>query len=178
MGVKLSRKVLIAVVIVAGLASAGTAAFVLANRESQELAQLERAEEERTALDRASDALTANLEQITENLEQGEGLASTTAEIRELTKAQQASLEKLAGYLRAQLRIVRRTIETLERSTAPAARLAELSDRQADVVERAVAALRDLERFVVSASNLSAELSTQARYGARLAEDSRKAFKD
>lgn len=123
-----------------------------------------------------SEEITANLERIAANLAQGASLPADTEEIRALTDEQEDSLERLAALLEDQLAALGAGTRALEGTEDTTGDLARLSRAQARILKRTVAALKDLRDYSSNASRASADLARAARYGARLAEDSRKAF--
>ena len=170
-----NRKLLIAVGIIVALA--GGAFLLLRDADKPEAIQdLERAQEEGAKAQSNSDRITARLEELADNLEAGGELTSQTDEIGELTARQRESLEDLVGILEGQLDALERSAGSLEGTESSTETVADLSQAQARLLQRAVAALRELEDAARESSAFSADVARQARYAARLAEDSQQAF--
>ena len=123
-----------------------------------------------------SATITANLERIAENLAEGATLTGDTEEIRSLTEKQRDSLKRLAALLEEQLEALAASTGALEGTQETTSDLARLSKKQARILKRTVEALEELRDHAASAATASANVDTAARYGARLAEDSQKAF--
>jgi methyl-accepting chemotaxis protein len=121
--------------------------------------------------------IIANLEDIADNLEAGQDLTEQSSSIHDLTERQARSLRELIGVLKEQLRALERTRSTLGETEEAAAGVAELGARQKAVIQRSVAALQELQGYIKDATRKSARFAQQARYGARLAEDSRDHFR-
>lgn len=162
-----------AMVLGAALVVAGGAALAVGGSPPRDLEQLteasERAGEE-------SKTITANLERIAANLEEGASLPSDTKEIRALTDEQHGSLARLAELLEGQLAALGAGTQTLEDTEDTTGSLARLSSVQARILQRAVEALGDLRDYASDAARASAAVERAARYGAELAEDSQRAF--
>ena len=170
------RARLLAAVAVVALA-AGLAFFLLKDAGKPEaISDLERAQEESAEAQSNSDRIASRLEELAENLAAGEDLTSQTDRIGELTQRQRESLEELVGILEGQLEALKRSSGSLEGTESSTETLADLSEAQARLLRRAVASLRRLEAAARRASGFSADVTTQARYAARLAEDSQESF--
>jgi hypothetical protein len=141
------------------------------------LRQLERAQEAGEGTQEQSQRVLENLESIIENLEQGADLPQQSDEIHDLTVKQQESLEDLADVLCAQLEALKRTKAALQGARRSVGGVTRLGERQEDLVQDAVVALRRLTGFARTASGMSLTFARNAVYGARLAEDSEKAFR-
>lgn len=137
---------------------------------------LERLNDASETAGQESETITANLERIADNLAEGMSLSGDTSEIRELTEEQQASLKRLAALLKEQLAALGASAEALEGAEETTSALAQLSRAQARILRRTVQALQDLRGYAGAAAEASAEVDEAARYGARLAEDSERAF--
>lgn len=162
---------------VAALVGVGVAAGMrLASSGEDDLGRLERAQEAGERARDASDRIADNLDRLARNLRAGRGLASKSEEIGDLTARQRRSLLDLTRLLEGQLAALRRTAGEVEGTSDVSARIARLSGSQAAEVRRSVAALRRLRSYAAAAASDSGALSRQARYGARLAEDSRESF--
>lgn len=120
--------------------------------------------------------ITANLERIAENLAEGASLPGDTEEIHSLTEKQRDSLKRLAALLEDQLEALAGSTSALEDTQETTNDLAELSKEQVRILRRTVAALEELRDHAARGAAASAKVDTAARYGARLAEDSQKAF--
>ena len=139
-----NRKRLIAVGIIVALA--GGAFLLLRDAGKPEAVQdLERAQEEGAEAQSNSDRITARLEELADNLAAGGELTSQTDEIGELTARQRESLEDLVGILEGQLDALERSAGSLEGTESSTETVADLSQAQARLLQRAVAALRELE---------------------------------
>lgn len=158
------------------LAAGGVASLALRGDAPAALADLERLQAAGDEARITSAEIAANLERIASNLERGAALPEASAEIRELTLRQRASLDELAGLLRDQLETLNRTAAALDDTRSSTDHLAGLSARQVDILSATVAALDRLERLAASASATSADVARAARYGARLAESSARYF--
>lgn len=123
-----------------------------------------------------SATITANLERIAENLAEGASLPGDTEEIRSLTDKQRDSLKRLAVLLEEQLEALAASTGALEGTQETTSDLARLSKKQVRILRRTVEALEDLRDHAALAARASAKVDTAARYGARLAEASQKAF--
>jgi hypothetical protein len=121
--------------------------------------------------------IIANLEDIASNLEAGENLTEQSSSIHDLTERQARSLRDLIVVLKDQLRALERTRATLGQTEEAATGVAELGARQKAVIQRSVAALRTLQGYIEDATRKSARFAQAARYGARLAEDTREHFR-
>jgi hypothetical protein len=158
------------------VAAATSGLWLLASNEPEPLRDIRRAQAAGdSAADRAEEVL-ANLEALTSNLERGEGLGTKTAEIRELTKKQRASLQTLADVLRGQITAIRRSVAGIEGTERSTAAVAELSARQAAAIRRSVVALERLRAAARRSGAASADFALRAAYAAKLAEDSSEAF--
>jgi hypothetical protein len=150
---------------------------MLVNREPpQALKDLERA---KTASERAGeerDRIIANLDRIRENLAEGAGLSEKTAAIDRLTRRQVESLTELESLLRDQLEVLNRTQGALSSTSRAAAAVAKLGEEQVALLKRTIAALTELRGHARTATEISRLFAQRALYGAKLAEDSRKAF--
>jgi methyl-accepting chemotaxis protein len=170
-----NRKRLIAVGVIVALA--GGAFLLLRDAGKPKAVQyLERAQEEGAEAQSNSDRITARLEELADNLEAGGELTSQTDQIGELTARQRESLEDLVGILEGQLDALERSAGSLEGTESSTETVADLSQAQARLLQRAVAALRELEDAARGSSAFSADVARQAKYAARLAEDSQQAF--
>jgi len=170
------RTRLLAAAAAVGLA-AGLAFFLLKDADKPEaISDLERAQEESAEAQSNSDRITARLEELAENLSAGEDLSSQTDRIGELTQRQRESLEDLVGILEGQLEALKRSSGSLEETGSSTETLADLSQEQARLLRQAVGSLRRLEAAARRSSAFSADVATQARYAARLAEDSQRSF--
>lgn len=141
------------------------------------LEDLERAQEQGEEAASSSDRIRRSLEDIADNLEKGADIAGQGDKIGELTSKQRDSLEDLVGLLETQLEVLDRSSGLVGETTESTTSLAEISERQAERLENAIEVLRDIKDLAAEASGSSADLSRQARYGARLAEDSEDAFR-
>ena len=171
-----NRKRLIAVGAIVALA-AGVAFLLLRDSDKpQALQDLERAQEEGAEAQSNSDRITARLEELADNLAAGEDLTSQSDRIGELTARQRESLEDLVDILEGQLDALERSTGSLEGTESSTETVADLSQAQARLLRRAVAALRELEDAARESSTFSADVARQAKYAARLAEDSQHSF--
>jgi methyl-accepting chemotaxis protein len=170
------RTRLLAVAGVVALAAA-LAFFLLRDADKPEaISDLERAKEESAEAQSNSDRITARLEDLAENLSAGEDLSGQTDQIGELTQRQRESLEELVRILEGQLEALKRSSGSLEGTESSTETLADLSQAQARLLREAVASLRRLEAAARRASAFSTDVATEARYAARLAEDSQESF--
>lgn len=158
------------------VAIAAISVFFLTRNEPRSVANLRRASEAGSELQRRSQALIDDLETIVERLRAGADLPERSDEIKELTDSQRESLRALIGILRDQLGALERTQQTLAGTKTAAEDVAGLGDRQRRLLAQALRALDDLEAFAENASDLGATFARDAIYGARLAEDSRDSF--
>lgn len=140
------------------------------------LDDLERASRAGEEAQGSSQEIAENLERIAANLRAGSDLPEQSDEIRDLTAKQRRSLRQLAEILRAQLDALRRTSRSVAGTRSEVAGVTRLSRRQEALLDDALSALESLESFAQEASALSQRFAHRARYGARLAEDSRDAF--
>ena len=168
------------VMVMAGAVVAVVATVAIVTGASDEgpgpLDDLERASEAGESAQGSSRAITENLERIAANLRAGSDLAERSDEIRDLTAKQRESLRQLAEILRSQLDALKRTSEALAGTRSAITGVTRLSRRQERLLDEALAALQSLESFAAEASATSQRFAHRARYGARLAEDSRDAF--
>ncbi|MBK5228688.1 MAG: hypothetical protein JJE05_09290 [Actinobacteria bacterium] len=164
-------------ILIAALAAliAGTGIF-LALGGPEPPRDLERLTEASEAAGDRSATITANLERIAENLAEGASLPGDTEEIRSLTDKQRDSLKRLAVLLEEQLEALAASTGALAGTQETTSDLARLSKEQVRILRRTVAALQELRDHAARAAAASAKVDTAARYGARLAEDSQKAF--
>jgi methyl-accepting chemotaxis protein len=160
------------------LGTAAVAALVVTGDDPGPLEDLERADRAGAAAQRATRALSENLDRIAENLAAGADLSGQGQEIHELTERQRGSLEDLAALLRGQLRSLRATAGELRATQQSSNQVARLGERQTALVKRAVDALRRLRDLARSAGETSTEIARQSVYGARLAEDAQRAFSE
>jgi hypothetical protein len=172
----MERRWVVAIVVAVALAGTGTAVLLLRGGKPAALEDVERAQRAGTEAQRETRRLTENLDRIASNLEAGADLSSQSAEIEDLTNAQGRSLEKLAALLRGQLRSLQKTVASLKGTKSSSAGVARLGERQTRIVAHAVAALRRLEDLAREAGATTARITRQTIYGARLAEDSQRAF--
>ena len=158
------------------LGGGATAALVLRSDRPAALDQLDRAARAGDEAQEATNRLTDNLDRIAANLKAGAGLSSQSDEIEDLTRDQRRSLTKLAALLRSQLASLRQTERSLRGTSKSSAGVAALGERQTRVIARALAALRRVKGYARTAGAASGRIARLAVYGARLAEDSQKAF--
>lgn len=158
------------------LLSGGVALLVAGPRTPQPVQQLRRAEEASGKAQQRSERIARALEELASNLELGAGLEAQSDEINELTARQRRSLQDLVEVLENQLTTLERSGRVLEGTEETTEGIARLSGRQADAIRRAVAALGRIEDAAADAGRFSALVAARARYAARLAEDSQKAF--
>jgi hypothetical protein len=162
-----------AVLVAVSALALSAGAWALAGSQAEDLRRLERAQ---ARADRASTDIAAALDAIAANLRLGAGLGARSQKIRALTERQRASLLELGALLRAQRSDLASTRASLAAARRHGAALAELSGQGATLLERTLSALRRLSALARSAALDSAALARTARYGARLAEGSAKAF--
>jgi hypothetical protein len=143
----------------------------------QSLEDLERAQESGAVAANRSDRIRKSLDEIAENLEEGAGLSRSGDRIEELTTEQRRSLRDLIGVLETQLEVLDRSSALVNETTESTESLADISERQAENISETLGVLRDIEDLAAEASANSADLTRQATYGARLAEDSEEAFR-
>ena len=156
---------------------AGIAFLFLRDADKPEaLSDLEQAQEEGAEAQSNSDRITKRLEELADNLDEGADLTSQSDRIGELTARQRESLEDLVGILEGQLAALERSTGSLEETETSTESVADLSQAQAEVIRRAVASLRRLEDAARESSAFSADVASQAKYAARLAEDSQESF--
>ena len=160
------------VVVVAAMAVAGTALYLVSRDPPEALEQLERASRAGEAAADDSTRIARRLEELASNLEEGAGLSEASEEIRSLTGRQRSSLRAVVEILNGQLEALARSNEALEGSLSASTAVARLSADQNAVLRRTVAALRTLERAAAESGRFSRRVALQARYGARLAADS------
>jgi DNA-binding transcriptional MerR regulator len=140
------------------------------------LRDLERAEHAGERVGRSSADLVADLDRISENLEAGFDLRQSTERIHALTEKQVASLDEVGRLLRKQIAELETTLSELRGTRSTAASIEGLSQEQSQILARTIETLRRLRAMARLSSGTSADLAVVARYGARLAEDSRRAF--
>jgi hypothetical protein len=169
-------KRLAALALVLALVGAGAVALVLTRGESRTLEQLGRAQRAGSRARELSADVADNLERLASNLRAGAELGTKSERIHDLTSRQRFSLEELIRLLRAQLEAIDRSASLVERTRRSSASLAEISETQARLIRRAVRALRRLRATAAEAGAISADVAVKAVYGARLAEDSQRAF--
>lgn len=149
----------------------------LAFREQEPvLKDVERATEAGEEAQPRSEKLESSLEDIADNLRAASGLSNKSDRIEELTAAQRRSLISLIDLLESQLETLERSSELVGETESETESLAELSEEQTTRLEEAVEVLERLRDFARRAGAKSADLARSARYSARLAEDSQKAF--
>lgn len=161
---------------VAVLLTAGIVALVTTHEPPRALEQISEAQTKGAEAQETSEKIAATLEDLASNLREGRDLSSSSDEIHSLTERQRRSLGELLTVLEDQLDALRRSSRSLEATEETTTRVAELSERQAALIETAVAALRRLAESALTAGNFSADVARLARYAARLAEDSAEAF--
>ncbi len=155
------------------VAGVGAAALLRGDDDLEKLAEAQRQSEKASS---SSAQIRKSLQDIAENLDRAAGLSGASGRIEELTAAQRRSLRDLVDLLQGQLDTIERSSALVKQSTSSTAALARLSRAQSEELESAVDVLRRLRAFAAEAGGDSARLSQMARYGARLARDSRKAF--
>jgi hypothetical protein len=143
----------------------------------QSLEDLERAQESGEIAATRSDRIRKSLDEIAENLHAGAGLSSSGDKIGDLTAEQRRSMRDLVAVLETQLEVLDRSSSLVDETTESTESLADISATQAGNLEETIAVLRDIEDLAAEASSRSADLTRQATYGARLAEDSEEAFR-
>jgi DNA-binding transcriptional MerR regulator len=154
----------------------GIAALASVSGKPEPLRDLERAEQAGESVRRSSADLVADLDRISENLEAGFDLRETTGSIHALTEKQVASLDEVARLLRKQISELERTLSQLRGTRSTADSIEGLSAEQSQILARTIDTLKKLRTMARLSSATSADLAVAARYGARLAEDSRRAF--
>jgi hypothetical protein len=152
------------------------ALFLLVRRSEPALEDIQRATERGEVAASRSERIEKSLEEIARNLRSGSELTERSDEIEELTTEQRRSLETLVDLLQAQLDTIERGSEFVEETEESTETLLRLSGEQAEKLEESVFVLRDLRDFARLAGARSADLARSALYGARLAEDSQRAF--
>jgi hypothetical protein len=152
------------------------AVYSLVRGEGDTFNDLERAQRKSEQASTSADRIRTSLKEIAENLESASGLSSQSSKIEELTGAQRRSLRNLVGLLEGQLDTIERSANVVEGATSSTASLTRLSRTQSERLRSSVAVLRRLRTFAADASGDSGVLAQTARYSARLARDSRKAF--
>jgi methyl-accepting chemotaxis protein len=165
--------------LIALVVAAAIAGPLLLSDESpfEELEDLERAQESSEEAADRSDRIRKSLEEIANNLKAGAGLSSSGDRIEELTSEQRRSLLELVDVLETQLGVLDRSSKLVDETTGSTETLADISETQAENLEDTIDVLRNIEDLAAEASGSSADLARQARYGARLAEDSKDAFR-
>jgi hypothetical protein len=143
----------------------------------QSFEDLERAEERGEVASTRSDRIRKSLDEIASNLKAGAGLSSSGDKIGELTTEQRRSMHDLVEVLENQLDVLDRSSALVDETTESTKSLADISETQAGNLEETIAVLRNIEDLAAEASARSADLTRQATYGARLAEDSEEAFR-
>ncbi len=165
---------LVAIVVAAGIAGP---VFLSDGTPFEGLEDLERAQESGETAANRSERIRKSLEEIAENLQAGSGLSNSSDRIGELTSEQRGSLRELVSVLETQLEVLDRSSALVGETTESTESLADISETQADNLEETIGVLRDIEDLAAEASASSANLTRQAKYGARLAEDSEDAFR-
>ncbi|MDQ3956051.1 MAG: hypothetical protein M3285_10950 [Actinomycetota bacterium] len=160
----------------AGLVVVAIAVVSLVRGDGDTLDDLARAQRESAEASTSADRIRRSLKEIAGNLESASGLSSQSSKIEELTGAQRRSLRDLVALLRGQLGTLERSATVVESTTSSTASLTRLSRAQSEELRSAVAVLRRLRTVAADASGDSGVLAQAARYSARLARDSRKAF--
>jgi methyl-accepting chemotaxis protein len=170
-------KPVLALLVVVLVAAVAGPVFLGGDPSFDGLEDLERAQEKGEEAASSSDRIRKSLEEIAENLREGSGISGKGDRIEELTAEQRRSLQDLVAVLETQLGVLDRSSGLVGETTESTTSLAEISERQAQNLEEAIAVLRDIEDLAAEASASSADMSRQALYGARLAEDSEDAFR-
>jgi hypothetical protein len=165
---------LIALVVVAAILGP---LFLGGDPSFESLEKLEEAQKSGEEASTSSDKIRRSLEEIADNLEKGAGIANRGDRIGELTAEQQKSLRELVSVLETQLEVLDRSSELVGATTESTKSLAEISEAQATNLKDAIGVLRNIEDLAAKATGSAADLTRQAKYGARLAEDSKDAFR-
>jgi uncharacterized membrane protein len=143
----------------------------------ESLEKLEKAQASGEEASTTSDRIRRSLREIADNLEEGAGISTKGDRIGELTAEQQRSLRQLVAVLETQLDVLDRSSELVGETTESTESLADISAAQAANLKDAIVVLRNVEGLAADATARSTDLTRQARYGARLAEDSEEAFR-
>jgi hypothetical protein len=152
------------------------AVLVAGNLHPQELEDLDRAKRAGEAIQDRGDRLRRNLERVTRNIGEGEGLGSTTARISRLTLKQRSSLLRVTEIVAEQYGSLLSAVGSIERAATITDSITAETTRQSERLRRTVGLLRRLRHHAITARRVSVGLANEALYGARLAEDSARAF--
>ena len=158
------------------IAAGGAFALTALTGSPEPVQDLERASQAGERAQATSAEIVENLETIAENLEAGTNFSEQSEEIHGLTQRQEESLRALADVLRSQLGSLQETQRSLRGTRSAVVGVARLGARQQQLLDRALSALEEIEAFAERASKQSSDFAWRAKYGARLAEDSRDSF--
>jgi hypothetical protein len=151
--------------------------FVSGGPSFESLERLEEAQESGEEASSSSDRLRKSLHEIAGNLQAGAGISEKGHTIGELTAKQQQSLLELVAVLKTQLDVLDRSSFLIGKTTESTKSLANISETQAENLKDAIGVLHNIKDLAAVAGTRSADLTRQARYGARLANDSKDAFR-
>lgn len=163
------------VLVAAGLATGGTAAFRLLTTSPQAVA-LEETDRAARQAETQQDRIRAALHAIEADIEAAGDISTASSRIRRLTLRQRRSLSDLADLLEEQLRYLESAAAALGDARSSTRSLVRLGAAQVERLERALAALRTIEALAADAGFRSARFARDARYAARLARDSYRSF--
>lgn len=152
------------------------AALIAGNLHPRDLADLDRAKRAGEAIQERGDRLRHNLERVTRNIAKGEGLGSKTARISRLTLKQRSSLLRVNEIVAEQYRSLVSAVGSIRRAGTITDSITAETARQSQRLRRTVGLLRRLRHHAITARRVSVALANEALYGARLAEDSARAF--